>query len=78
MAEIAKKSQVLVSAGAGVEPVYVDWQEGMTVARVLVVAEVTLAEGETATLGRCRVEDLEATVVQPNDIIVVAGMPGNG
>ena len=78
MSETVKKATVLVSAGAGMDPIYVDWQEGMTVAGALAEAQVALDEGETATLGRCRVEDPKTTVVQPNDIVVVAGMPGNG
>lgn len=84
MSEVVQKTQVspvpqvLVSAGAGTEPIYVTWQEGMTVASALAAAEVTPIGGETATLGRRRVEDPDTTAVQPNDIIVVAGMPGNG
>lgn len=78
MSEMTNNPRVLVSAGAGTEPIYVEWQEGMTVSDALAVADVFPSGGETATLGRRRVEDPETTEVQPNDIVVVAGMPGNG
>lgn len=76
--EDCKQQSVIVSAGAGVEPVLVPWENGLTVMAALAIAEVELDEGETATLGRCRVADPEVTVLQPDDIIVVAGMPSNG
>ena len=69
---------VRVACGAGREPKNIPWTEGMTVARVLEAAEIDVDDDHTATLGRRRVIDPETESVQPNDIVVVAGKPGNG
>lgn len=72
-----QKKIVTVSNGSNA-PVTVDWQEGDTVATVLKRAEVIIANGQTANLGRRRVKDPAKTKVQPGDTIVIAGKPANG
>lgn len=69
---------VMVAVGAGNDPIPVKWEEGDTVASILQRAQITVGPGQTPTLGKKRIVNPEETTVQPDDVIVIAGMPANG
>lgn len=69
---------VRVSMGAGVPEVLVSLQPNDTVGSILARANLVIERGETAMMGRRRVDKPWETPVKPGDVIVVAGTPANG
>lgn len=73
-----QKKVVMIVAGAGVEPVEVEWTEGLTVTAALEAADIELEEDETPVVGETLIEDPDTTLVEPGQMIVIDGMPANG
>ena len=69
---------VTIAAGAGNEPITVEWQPDDTVETVLGRAEVKIGVGETVTIGRRRIKNPAKTKVNAGDLIVIATKPANG
>lgn len=73
-----QKKVVMIVAGAGVEPVEVEWAEGLTVAAALEAANIELEKGETPVVGETLIEDPDTTLVESGQMIVIDDMPANG
>lgn len=69
---------VYLSVGAGTKPLEVAWKQGDTVASILKRANIVVDRGKVPTLGKVKVKNPAKAQVQPNDVIVVEGKPGNG
>lgn len=69
---------IRIANGTGKDAIDLAWSEGMTVSAALIAAEITVKKDHTVTLGRRRITDPDTELLQPNDILVIAGMPGNG
>lgn len=69
---------IMITVGAGTEPITIPWSEGMTVTAALQAAQVELGEGETPVIGETLIENPDETVVEAGQMIVVADMPANG
>ncbi len=73
-----KGNAVKIARGAGNKLLKLDWEENDTVAKVLARAEIKLESDETVTMGKVPVTDLDKTIVQPGDLIVIARKLANG
>lgn len=78
MAASEAKNIVMIANGAGNKPTEVEWQSGDTVASVLKRAGIKIQSGQTATLGKRRIRNLEKTKVDSGATIVIAGKVSNG
>lgn len=76
--ETTNNQVVMITVGAGTEPITIAWSEGMTVTAALQTAKVELGEGETPVIGETLIENPDETVVEAGQMIVVADMPANG
>jgi len=77
-AKAEKGPMVYLAMGAGATAKEILWLDGDTVGSVLDREKVRIPHGKWATLGKVRVKNLHKTPVQPGDVIVVEGKPGNG
>lgn len=71
---------ITLSFGAGNPARQIPYHPGDSIQDILNRAELTLDPGQCVTLGRKRInpKKLNKTLVQPDDTLIIAGMPANG
>lgn len=73
-----EKQYVAIANGAGVPPVQVEWQEGMTYSQAIAAANITLSDGEVPVVGDTRIKNPDTDLVKPGSLIVIDQAASNG
>lgn len=75
---VSAVGEVCVVNGVGNDPMTCSWEEGDTVTAILEKLNIELEDGDTVTLGRKRIEDIETATVNAGDKLVIARKVSNG